>query len=237
MRFDLENRKKTGFEKDTEFEKIVQEWLESHDGFDPLEVEEMVEDKERQLAGIDIISKKYGNIDAKVVATKIPTFCFEVMGNIHSKQKGTESGWLFKKDSKTKYYLLEYCGVKKSTHDIPTDKQLVISQKGANIQDCEMYMLDRSEIQKTVMGYFDLNMDETEVFEQIRKYKSNGGTQYFTIRNRKVVPLPYRDKEKEALWLSVSGLHREVPVNVVIRKGILERMAKESWVVQDSISA
>ena len=70
-----------------------------------MNIQEIVKDRDRQLRGIDVIAQLYGQdikVDVKSIASQLPTFCFEISGNVNTSQKG----WLINPDVETEYYLM-----------------------------------------------------------------------------------------------------------------------------------
>lgn len=239
MRFKRPNQtntiqKKSQFKNDSKFEVITHNWLIEHDGFNELNVIEHVSDKERQMDGIDMVSSQYQNIDAKAISTDLSTFCFEICGNIHSPKEGVESGWLFKSHSSTNYYLLEYFYISQPSHSIQQDKEAIIAEEGRNIEQCEMYLIARNSLQKMVANYFLLNNKsprDLAVFNEVRNYHPKDMTTYYTVRDRHIITLQPRERQRELMYLAVSGKLREAPLNVVVKKDFLRAISEKRIVV------
>lgn len=102
-----QSNKRTNWVGDKAFEETSIQYLQNTNIFKDMNIQEIVKDRDRQLRGIDVIAQLYGQdikVDIKSIASQLPTFCFEISGNINTSQKG----WLINPDVETEYYLIVY---------------------------------------------------------------------------------------------------------------------------------
>ena len=100
-----QSNKRTNWVGDKAFEETSIQYLQNTNIFKDMNIQEIVKDRDRQLRGIDVIAQLYGQdikVDIKSIASQLPTFCFEISGNINTSQKG----WLINPDVETEYYLI-----------------------------------------------------------------------------------------------------------------------------------
>lgn len=190
--------------------------------------QEVVTDKDRQVQGMDLlcdIPTKDGlemgmAVDVKAIASRLPTFSFEVSGNIHSGQVG----WFIKDDLLTDYYLIVY-------HDIVNGQgyaknKYLLTLENVNYTKC--LLIKKETLQQYVLDYFELDSidDLKDVVEDIRKM-SDGcqNTLYFTHDDMGTSMISKEDTRNQKTWFTVSGKIYETPINVIIREGVLESLA------------
>lgn len=239
MRFrSLESYKKgkyglKGFPVDKKFEELTNEWMKENLGYSSIEPEEFVKDCERQLKGIDIVSKSNGNIDEKAIAGKLNTFCFELSGNLRSNKQGVDAGWLFKQDSETDAYLLEYFRLDEEL-DYKSGKERVLATEGKSIRGCECILIQKNILVRTICNYFDIEKEAfSMILEECRKACEKGTNRFFTIEEGHLKPLMPEEKKSEDMWITVSPSLKECPINIVIRKQLLKRIADKTWVISN----
>lgn len=178
-----------------------------------------IDDKNEQLAGIDV--KLYGNIDGAHHVINIDekaqiyymnksmnSFVFE----IDSYQKGIlREGWFFNDELKTTHYLLLW-----PKSDI--DKKEI--NKIEDFKSCECYLIPKIRIK----DYFESKGFNKEDFEnkakQIRIDDSIIDDK--DDKNRKYWYYISKDRE---FWITYSYGLEEMPINIVVKKDVLKKIA------------
>lgn len=232
MRFNRQN-KKSHWDQDCLLESYVHNFLEANKVYEKMDAKEYIEDKERQILGIDIISEKFHNIDEKACACQLPTFCLELSGHIRSLQDAINSGWLFKTHSLTDHIVLEWATIQHPTGSIQGDKEAIILENGKNIVSVELVVINVAEIQRYVLNYFEQDELTEEFLQKIRAFKTYGERKRFLVQAGEVVELTDKLKKEEQpfMWLCVSGQLAESPINVVVSKKFLTTIALTHWLV------
>lgn len=213
---------------DKHFEECCMQYLEKQTNiFKDLEVFDIVKDKERQLQGIDIIGRVHGqvrNIDVKSIASMLPTFCFEISGNVHSGQ----IGWLLNENVKTDYYLLTYHEIEGAKNDYRRGKEELVA--GAKVEYTLALLISKKKIVDLIKTH--LHSDNLyQVIEQIRNnannYQNRKTTVRFKVSNNNVY---FGEHIKGCLvYPTLSPYLHEQPINVVINRTLLEEAAEKIW--------
>ena len=196
----------------------------------------IIEDKERQLQGVDLICdipfddgtvKESQNVDIKAIASTIPTFCFEVAGNTGSGQVG----WLLNSELVTDYYLVVYHDIIGGTNYSANKEILTVD----NVNYTKVMLINKEKLQQLVLDYFMfdclkdaqdivkriefLNQDETKMTTY-----SYDGVRITQLKNAS-------DKKDLKMWFSASNHLKERPINVVIRQQLLESISDKIFVL------
>lgn len=215
------SNKKTNWVGDKMFEETSIEYLKNTNIFKDMNVKEIVKDKERQLRGIDVIAQLLGkdvSVDVKSIASQLPTFCFEVSGNIHTNQLG----WLINPKVETEYYLVVY-------HDIvgaSSYRQGKALMNQDNVASTEAFLIKKEDLKKEIERVLgDLN----SVVEKIRGYNIQQKSSVKFDETGEIV----KNKRKMDIYPVLScGLY-EQPINVVVRKEVLNKLAIMHWYIVD----
>lgn len=181
-------------------------------------------DKDSQLKGIDIcieIGGKSMLIDEKASVyysnVMIPTFAFE----IDSMQKGhTEpvEGWFVNDDLQTEYYMLIWPNVKCVQNGDKWVRKDIKFLKKDDFTIVEAMLIDKTEMR---------NMLEQNGFDKERLLE-------YARRLRKIHSNEQSKKEEqlfENVKIIFSGQLAEKPINLVIRKEMLQKMAKGIYLI------
>lgn len=202
---------------DKRFEETSMEYLKNSPIYQELNVIETVIDKKRQLEGIDVIAEinnQQINIDVKAIASKLPTFCFEISGNVHSGQ----IGWLLNDELKTDYYLIVYHDVEGSSKNYRKGKQIMTLN---NINETEVLLIKKSTLKDRLTQELG---DLEKVVKGIRKQSLSGCSVIRFDKNLK----PTKERG-EMIYPTLSCGIYEQPINIVVKKEILDELAIKRW--------
>lgn len=212
------------FKRDKKHEELIANWLDEY-FYSKLErlqvasgrVEVTISEnkiKEAQRRGIDMILRDTNGeiyyIDEKSQTTylnnPLPTFAFEIS---YESNGVTKKGWLVDEDIKTTHYILVYPG----SESIKTYREL------KNVEDidfAEIILIDKSRLMKEL---YKLGINEELLIESAKK---------ISIENPKV---SIENVPREFGRLVKSNQLTEKPVNLVIKRTILENIASAIWKV------
>lgn len=213
---------------ETRVEKCVGKWLDDHfyNNTEIFDETERVIDLARQVAGIDVVAKKNGqvlNIDEKVkyykaLNTTIETIGFELVRTIRDGRR--TPGWFVDSQSRTTHYSL-----------------------------LSLYLKDRSEDPKAIsydnIDYIvNLLVNAREIKEVFANYLSTLPFSYKELIDivmngvgDKVLPdgMTYKSDDYKArlfltkdMWITYSKTFREQPVNLVVTRNFLKSLSKTS---------
>lgn len=227
---------KSNFVRDKKFEEASLEWLRTRSSIlKDIGTKEIVHDRARQLKGIDLLcdmprtipksvfKRKNRKVDIKAMAMIFPTFAFEISGNVSSGQVG----WLVKEGLETDYYLIAYHRIENEGRSYYWNK---VNFTIDGVVETRAILIKKEKLLKAINKEFD-NPDFAEVVKEVRalsedkkgicKYVLENGT----IRKKE------DDEKKLNMWITVSkqGNIPEQPVNIVIRRQILEKIAEKVW--------
>ncbi len=183
-----------------------------------------IREREHQLNGVDIciaIGDKTINIDEKASLyysnAMIPTFAFE----LDSIQKGHEEpvqGWFINDDLETDYYMLIWPNVKcEKRDDIWVRKDISAIEKD-DFTIVEAMMVSKTELRNHIgnLGY-----EKDLLIEYAKRIR----TDYYGIDEQKTQELI------DGLKIMYSGSIPERPINLVVSKRILRKLAKKVFLV------
>lgn len=210
---------KSNYYNDKHFEELSTYILQNKTCiFDDLGIFEVINDKGRQIQGIDYIGSVDGiisNIDSKFIACSIPTFSMEISGNKHSGQMG----WLINDNLKTDYYLLVYFTVKGYEHDYYLAKNTMTMQ---NIQKIEGYLIKKEKIRNIIEARFG---DLHDYANKIRAMNiESNKTMRFDENMQIVTNTKYLD-----MYCAISCGIYEQPINIIVKRSILSDIATMEW--------
>ena len=183
-----------------------------------------VKDKETQLEGVDIVIEVDGKrmtIDEKASIyysnAMIPTFAFE----LDSIQKGNVEpveGWFVNDNLATEYYMLIWPNVKCVKQDKQWIRKDINCLKKDDFTIVEAFLIPKQGIRMELerRGY-----DKNRLLSYAQKMRNTYSGQN-TVQKEKI------DAEME---FSFSGQLAEKPVNIVIRKRLLQKLAKGVYLI------
>lgn len=208
---------------DKRFEETSMNYLSNSPIFNDLNVKEIINDRPRQLKGIDIIAeinKKESNVDVKAIASQLPTFCFEISGNVHSGQVG----WLLKEDLETDYYLIVYHEVKGAEKNYNLGKKIMTYD---NIIKTEAFLISKIKLKHRIEKQFGMKLEE--VVSYIRELKLEGDK---VIRFHNDLTIQEGKGNRNLnIYPTISLNIYEQPINIVIRKEVLKELADNHWII------
>lgn len=221
---------------DKNFEETSIEYLRSKTSiFKEMGITEIVKDRDKQLKGIDLICNlplifpksffklKNRKIDVKSIAKVIPTFSFEISGNRNS----GKDGWFINQDLLTDYYLLVYHQIENESASYTKNKQ---NMRLDNIQYTKAILVKKKKLTEYVHRYFN-GRDLTEIVKEIREISDDKkGINRFIVDKEGNLAKKRKDDEKE-LYITVSNQLKEQPINIIIKRTILEKLAEKIWEV------
>ena len=224
--------KETEWEADKKFEETAMKYLEHKTTIlEDLKSEGYVTDKETQLKGIDFYAthnNKRVAVDVKSIAAEdFHTFCFEVAGNRYSGQ----IGWLINDKLETDYYLVTYHDVENYGSNYSYAKYKMTED---NINRTVAYLIKKETLMDLIQKHIK-SPDIPNVVKQIRNmepnYKNKTYTIKFRVSNNSVYPYDSRDWKltKPMVYFAVSPKKGEVPINIVVRRSLLEDIAERKW--------
>lgn len=227
---------KSNFNEDKRFEEESTRFLIRSHILMELGTKTIIEDKERQLQGVDLICdipfddgtvKESQNVDIKAIASTIPTFCFEVAGNTNSKQVG----WLLNPELLTDYYLVVYHDIIGGTNYSANKEILTVN----NVNYTKALLINKEKLQQLVLDYFmfDSVKEVQDVVDRI-KFLNQGNTKLATYAydGASITSLDKTSNKRDLkMWFSVSNHLNERPINVVIRQDLLEAVSEKIFVL------
>jgi len=211
----------SNFQKDLKAEELMGKWLDKYfySKLDCTQVGNLRVNKlsppsrinEAQKAGVDIILKDSLSeiylVDEKAqflyLNNPLPTFAFEIQ---YEKNGKVKEGWLFDDNKKTTHYLLIY----------PKSKLKKTIYKVNHFEDftnAELLLINRERLKSELKIK---GVDKRALNREVPKIKVN---------NKKI---KIGDGE---LYLMKSGQLTENPVNLVIKKQLLDRISIARWEV------
>lgn len=214
----------TEFEDDLRREKIIADWMDKYfySKFNPSEIAtkrphefgDKVREKRAQYGGIDIVMKdndsKIYLIDEKSQTNYLnnnrPSFAFEIFSFSNKKVK---KGWLLDSKKKTDYYILIYPNSKK----IDDYRELYDKEE---IDFVNVYLIER---QKLLDEIYKVGLTNENIMEE-----ASNLTEVNTAVKIKNIP-----PEKFTLYKSKN--YAEIPVNLVVKKIILDKIVEKKWEV------
>ena len=230
----------SSFMVDAQFERVSTAFLKNKTKIlDELGVKEIVEDRKRQLEGVDMICDiphkipkstfvlENQNVDMKSIASDLPTFCFELLGNQNSKKLG----WLLQ-DNRTDYYLIVY-------HDIENSQGYNINKRimtEDNVTWTRALLIQKKRLMNTILKKLDIHDKERleGICNTIRETEiaaKNKGTSCYVYDGEEDTLRKQRKDEKKynQMWFSCSNHLKERPINIVIRRNVLESISDYIW--------
>ncbi len=229
------NPKKSNFVSDKRFEEVSLEYLRTKTKIlKELGTKEIVKDRSRQVQGIDIICDiprtfpksffklKQKKVDIKACAKLIPTFCFEFAGNKTSKNKG----WIANSELLTDYYLLVYHEIENGSRSYTVNKARITVD---NVIYTKALLIKKAKICKYINEYIkDVSYDYiiTTIREMSKDKKSIA--RYQLDENGKIIE---KRKDDNKIYFSVSKQLGEQPINIILRREELEKLAEHIWEV------
>ncbi len=211
-------------------ERLMTDILKKTKVWQDLGEPEPVEDKEKQIQGVDYASSIYGNIDAKLVLSyTLPTFSQEL--SFMGRDGRWKEGW-FSKNNLTDKYLYIYAEIKGYEDDYYAAKRH-FSEK--NLARFRAILVDKKKLQNEVYKTFNLNF---KVLSKtiIRKYKKdlNNMNKIKVDENLNKV---YHTNAKEKPYICCSwGSNKfgkpnlpERPINVIVSVDTLLDIADMVW--------
>lgn len=212
------------FKRDKNHEEIIAGWLDKY-FYSKLNVSEVVHKrveevisknriKEAQKQGIDMVLKdkneKLYFIDEKSQTTylnnPLPTFAFEISYEFKGEKR---KGWLVDSNKETSHYILVY----PASDSIDSYKDL------NNVEDidfAEVLLINKNRLMTEL---YNLGIDENLLIE------SAGNIE---IENKNV---PIKGISKDFVGLYKSGKLAEKPVNLVVKRTMLDTVASAVWKV------
>ena len=216
-----QSNKRTNWVGDKAFEETSIQYLQNTNIFKDMNIQEIVKDRDRQLRGIDVIAQLYGQdikVDIKSIASQLPTFCFEISGNINTSQKG----WLINPDVETEYYLIVY-------HEIigaSSYRQGKALMTQDNVAETEAMLINKETLKKEIerhLGDLEVLVDKIRAYEIHQKSAARFNEKGELVKNR----------NRMNIYPVLScGLY-EQPINIVVRKEVLKELAIMHWIIHD----
>lgn len=232
----------SNWECDRNFESLSLTYLNQRTSLfkDPnFYVTEIVTDKPRQLKGTDLVADipiRYGprtihhlqKVDVKSIAANIPTFSFELSGNVSTNQ----IGWLINPKIETDYYLLVYHRLMTTSNDYTKNKT---SMTLANIRDTESILIKKQHIlslihEETGLSQEDLNVIPSIIRELVKTRTDE--IHRFKIMDGEIVDK--RKEDKTNITITISKHLKEQPINILIKKDLLIKNARQVWQIADT---
>lgn len=212
------------FKRDKQHEELIAGWLDKY-FYSKLNVSEVahkrVEDgiskervKEAQKKGVDIILKDRDEelyfVDEKSQTTylnnPLPTFAFEISYELNGVKR---KGWLIDRSKKTSHYILVY----------PTSETIDSYKELNNVDDIDFAEILLINKNKLMTELYNLGIDDKLLIESAEKLE---------IENKSV---PIEGISKEFVGLFKSGKLAEKPVNLVVKRTVLDNVASAIWKV------
>lgn len=233
----MADNKKSMWCADKRFEETSLEFLRGKSRIlKEMGTREIVKDRDRQLKGIDLICdlpirfpnsffKMRGkSVDIKSIAKVISTFSFEISGNVSSGQ----IGWLINPNVQTEYYLLVYHQIKDESFSYTVNKQRMTTD---NILYTKAILLKKEKLLKKI--YKELHEKEFDkIVEEIRdKTVDKKSISRFVIDSDGNIRQKERCDKENKMWLTVSNQLKERPINIIVRREVLEEISEKIWEV------
>lgn len=218
------------WDTDRIFETRVDRFLEDQTSLlDDLKVITKIHSRDVQLYGIDYLAEddegKLSRMDFKAVATMLPTFAFEVEGNINTRQEG----WMLK-DNQTTHLALIYLDFVDDQGYYKNKTQLVNHE---TVKTVKVLLLDKVKLQKQIETWIqeDSNFKSvSEVCNTLRDKKTTKTQGYVFDSNKDLIE---RERWIKPYSFVVSGTNiYERPINCVIRRNFLEDFADKILVYE-----
>lgn len=219
----------TEFKDDLRREKIIADWMDKYfySKFNPSEIAtkrshefgEKVREKRAQYGGVDIVMKdndsKIYLIDEKSQTNYLnknrPSFAFEIFSFSNEKVK---KGWLLDSKKKTDYYILIYPNSK----TIEDYRELYDKEE---IDFVSVYLIERKKLLEEI---YKIGLTNEKIIEE-----ASNLTEVNT-------PVKIKDIPPEKVTLYKSGNYAEIPVNLVVKKIILDKIVEKKWeVTKDAV--
>lgn len=230
---------KSNFKEDKRFEEESTRFLIRSHILMELGTKTIIEDIERQKQGVDLICdipfddgtvKESQNVDIKAIASTIPTFCFEVAGNIGSNQVG----WLLNSELLTDYYLIVYHDIIGGTNYSANKEKLTVD----NVNYTKALLINKEKLQQLVLDYFMFDsLDDVQgVVDRIKFLNQDEVKQNtYSYDGVSLTPLDKTDNKRDLkMWFSASNHLKERPINVVIRQKLLESISDKIFVLDEN---
>lgn len=224
--FTNQKNKKNSFNRDMMFEKNSARYLEDYTTFHvDFAIDYEVKAKHLQLSGIDYVATVNGqvqNIDAKAIASDLPTFSFEVLGNRATNQVG----WLLQENSTTHLLLIYHKFYKLADEGYKINKTKDIND--VNVKETELILIEKSKLLECIREYFDAtDYDSLEevVEDLIWETKDESENTRFIIKDKSVERLESGTHSKDTMTIVSTGVIKEKPMNIVIQKEFLKSIA------------
>ena len=199
-----QSNKRTNWVGDKAFEETSIQYLQNTNIFKDMNIQE--------LYGQDI------KVDIKSIASQLPTFCFEISGNINTSQKG----WLINPDVETEYYLIVY-------HEIigaSSYRQGKALMTQDNVAETEAMLINKETLKKEIerhLGDLEVLVDKIRAYEIHQKSAARFNEKGELVKNR----------NRMNIYPVLScGLY-EQPINIVVRKEVLKELAIMHWIIHD----
>ncbi len=194
---------------------------------------EIVSDKERQLDGVDYVSSRYGNIDAKLVLScQLMTFSQELA--FVGRNGKWQQGW-FSKSNGTDRYLYIYAEVKGYENSYYLAKQHFNKD---TLNRIHAVLVNKKKLQDEVHKTFksDFNVYTKAL---VRKFKQDLH-ELNKIRVDENLNKVYNTDAREKPYVSCSwGKNKwgkpmlyERPVNIIVSRDTLEDIADKVWEIE-----
>lgn len=174
-------------------------------------------DRSSQFQGIDVQLKKDNyqlNIDEKAqlyyINKSLPTFAFEV--NFVNRAGNLAPGWLFNNDLQTDYYLLIWPFAN-------TDDLIKIKEESFTKIDC--LMISKKKIQQYLLQE---GLTKEIIMEDAIKIRNGKQKGRFGILGKSDI----------YYFFSPSDKYTEVPINIVIRRNILDKLSEARYIVTNN---
>lgn len=240
-----EQQRVSKWTSDKRFEEMSISYLEKKTKIlKDLHCREVVIDMVRQKKGIDLICnipltmqhKTKGLtrsfVDVKSIAGMLPTFSFEIGGNVNSQQPG----WFINDEYLTNYYLLVYHVLADdvSTGHYKSDKSLMTID---NVCYSKAILISKSKLKSYVLKTLGLkNRNIQDIVKTVRRLTKDKPPDIyrFMIKDGEVVEK--RKDERSNIVITCSMQLKEQPINIVIKRHILEEIADHIWEVHDDTS-
>lgn len=177
---------------------------------------ERIHDKEKQLLGADLVMTTKKNtvvIDEKAqlyyINQNLPTFAFEI--NFLNKNGDLSEGWLYNDKLCTHYYNLIWLTA--------THKDLK-NIKSSDFISAECLIINKNIILDYLLS---LNYTKNKMFEKVQ-----------SIRNQKQYGRSYLSNQRDIyFYFSEPKDYAEQPINLIIRKNILSKLASCVFLVSE----
>lgn len=213
---------------ETRVEKCVGKWLDDHfyNNTEIFDETERVIDLARQVAGIDVVAKKNGqvlNIDEKVkyykaLNTTIETIGFELVRTIRDGRR--TPGWFVDTQSRTTHYSLLSLYLKDRSED-----PKAISYD--NIDYIVNLLVNAREIKEVFANYLSTlpfsYKDLLDIVMNGPKGELPETLQTMTYKSDDYKARLFLTKD---MWITYSKTFREQPVNLVVTRNFLKSLSK-----------